>query len=330
MLTLLGGAGGVVVGRGAAGRGARAAGGSGGAGWVVGRSGVVGADRRAHWRRRGARRRAVVGGMGGRRSRWRRYVRLMVVKQRYRLGLRDAGAGGVGLDPSAPVLSDRADERVPDESTVRKLTRRLGRETVDEITRVLIAKARREKRFRARAVRVDSTVIEADVATRPTRGSRCRARGRWRGRVASWRRWSGSTSGAVRDRSRAMGRSCAAIYAHDPAPLGEAKRRGARADRARPGELLEQVDQGGAAARGHRPGARRAGRGAQAKLQAAAQLEQLADRCEKVAAADHASASRANRSPTGSSRSPIPTPGRSARASSASRTSSATSTSWPR
>ena len=54
-------------------------------------------------------------------------------------------------------------ERVPDESTVRKLTRRLGAETVNEITRVLIAKATREKRFRSRAVRIDSTVIEADV-----------------------------------------------------------------------------------------------------------------------------------------------------------------------
>ena len=54
-------------------------------------------------------------------------------------------------------------ERVPDESTVRKLTRRLGAEVVNEITRVVIDKARREKRFRPRAVRIDSTVVEADV-----------------------------------------------------------------------------------------------------------------------------------------------------------------------
>jgi transposase, IS5 family len=49
-------------------------------------------------------------------------------------------------------------ERVPDESTVRKLTRRIGVETVAEIMRALIVKATREKRLRARAVRVDSTV----------------------------------------------------------------------------------------------------------------------------------------------------------------------------
>ena len=41
-------------------------------------------------------------------------------------------------------------ERVPDESTVRKLTRRIGAETVNELTRVLIVKATREKRFRGR------------------------------------------------------------------------------------------------------------------------------------------------------------------------------------
>jgi transposase, IS5 family len=54
-------------------------------------------------------------------------------------------------------------ERVPDESTVRKLTRRLGSEVVNELTRALIEKAVRERRMRARAMRIDSTVVEADV-----------------------------------------------------------------------------------------------------------------------------------------------------------------------
>ena len=55
------------------------------------------------------------------------------------------------------------DEDVPDESTVRKLTRRLRAETVAELSRLVIGKAQRETRFRARAVRIDSTVVEADV-----------------------------------------------------------------------------------------------------------------------------------------------------------------------
>jgi hypothetical protein len=54
-------------------------------------------------------------------------------------------------------------QRVPDESTVRKLVRRLGPEVVAELSRAVIGKARRETRFAARAVRIDSTVVEADI-----------------------------------------------------------------------------------------------------------------------------------------------------------------------
>ncbi len=89
-------------------------------------------------------------------------VRLMVVKQRT----------GWGYETLVREVSDSLhlrrfclialSERAPDESTVRKLVR-LGPEVVDEITRAVIGKAQRESRFRARAVRVDSTVVEADV-----------------------------------------------------------------------------------------------------------------------------------------------------------------------
>src|SRR6266567_7997763 len=91
------------------------------------------------------------------------FVRLMVVKQRT----------GWGYETLVREVSDSIHlrrfclialgERVPDESTVRKLTRRLGGGVVDELTRCVIAKAQRETRFRARAVRIDSTVVEADV-----------------------------------------------------------------------------------------------------------------------------------------------------------------------
>jgi transposase, IS5 family len=91
------------------------------------------------------------------------YVRLMVVKHRC----------GWGYETLMREVSDSLhlrrfcrlglSERVPDESTVRKLTRRLGAEVVHELTRTVIQKARREKRFRPRAARIDSTVVEADV-----------------------------------------------------------------------------------------------------------------------------------------------------------------------
>ena len=91
------------------------------------------------------------------------FVRLMVVKQRT----------GWGYESLVREVSDSLhlrrfclisiDQRVPEESTVRKLARRLGAEVVEEITRVVIAKAQRETRFRARAARIDSTVVEADI-----------------------------------------------------------------------------------------------------------------------------------------------------------------------
>ena len=54
-------------------------------------------------------------------------------------------------------------EEVPDESTVRKLVRRLGHEVVDEATRAVIKKAMAERGFRPRALRADSTVAAADI-----------------------------------------------------------------------------------------------------------------------------------------------------------------------
>jgi transposase, IS5 family len=91
------------------------------------------------------------------------FIRLMVLKTRYRWGYRMLVAGVSDSIHLRRFCRISLSERVPDESTARKLTRRLGSETVSELTRVLIARATREKRFRVRAVRIDSTVIEADV-----------------------------------------------------------------------------------------------------------------------------------------------------------------------
>src|SRR6516162_10015495 len=91
------------------------------------------------------------------------YVRLMVLKQRYRWGYRTLVAEVSDSIHLRRFCRISLSERVPDESTVRKLTRRIGAETVSELTRALLVKACRQKRFRPRAVRVDSTVTEADV-----------------------------------------------------------------------------------------------------------------------------------------------------------------------
>ena len=209
------------------------------------------------------------------------YVRLMVVKQR----------SGWGYETLVREVSDSLHlrrfcliglgERVPHESTVRKLTRRLGAETVDELTRAVITKAQRETRFAGRAVRVDSTVIEADIrypsdAMLALQGTRALAR--------EGAKLAGMVRGAsvrVRDRSRSVGRTVRAISRTLARRSGEAKaqvielnsRAGAQIARSAR-EARKLAAQARAAARG---------RGARAKLRAAAKLEQLAGRCEKLA-----------------------------------------------
>lgn len=57
-------------------------------------------------------------------------------------------------------------DRVPDESTIRKLVRRLGAEVVEEIVMAVVADATgpgAQRRFVARAARIDSTVVESDI-----------------------------------------------------------------------------------------------------------------------------------------------------------------------
>ena len=57
----------------------------------------------------------------------------------------------------------RCGERVPDESTVRSSCGGSGPDVVDEITRAVIGEGGARAALRARAARIDSTVVEADV-----------------------------------------------------------------------------------------------------------------------------------------------------------------------
>jgi len=99
---------------------------------------------------------------------------------------------------------------VPDESTVRKLTRRLGPELVDDLTREVVRLAIRERGFRVRAMRCDSTVQEADIRFPATHhappGLRAtgpeQADARERRPVSTPRIWSASPAGAEYPRSR--------------------------------------------------------------------------------------------------------------------------------
>jgi IS5 family transposase len=210
------------------------------------------------------------------------YVRLMIVKQRT----------GWGYETLVREVSDSLHlrrfclialgERVPHESTVRKLTRRLGGEVVEELTRCVIAKAQRETRFRARAVRIDSTVVEGDVrypsdAALSLDGARTLAR-----EARKLTGLIGRDAGRVRDRSRALGRRLRAISRTMGRRTGERK-----------AQVLDLTDQAGrllakslSEARRLALAARRRarGRGAQRKLAAITRLEHTMDRAGRVAA----------------------------------------------
>ncbi len=209
------------------------------------------------------------------------YVRLMVLKQRYRWGYRSLVAEVSDSIHLRRFCRISLSERVPDESTVRKLTRRIGPETVNEITRVLIVRATRSRRFRPRAVRIDSTVIEADVkyptdAGLASDGVRMLARD-----AKKLAKLVKEQKRRVRDRTRSMGRTLRALTRTIRRRSGEAKAEVLELT-AQTGELLEQsiADTRRLVAIARR---RARGRGAKAKLKAATQLGELADRCEKVA-----------------------------------------------
>ena len=209
------------------------------------------------------------------------YVRLMVIKTRT----------GWGYETLVREVSDSLHlrrfcrialtERVPDESTIRKLTRRLGPEVVDEITRLVIDRELREKRFAARAMRVDSTVVEADVrypndAALAADATRVLAR-----EAKKIVCLAGKSARGVRDRSRSAARKLREINRTVARRTGEAKSTVLRLT----GEAGELVKRSVRETRrlATRLRERSHGRGAKAKLTAARQLDELADRAEKIA-----------------------------------------------
>jgi IS5 family transposase len=208
------------------------------------------------------------------------YVRLMVIKQRT----------GWGYETLMREVSDSIHlrrfclialgERVPDESTVRKLTRRLGAGVVNEITRVLVDRARREKRFRPRAARIDSTVVEADVRY-PTDSGLALDSARVLAREArKLLAKVGGDAGHVRDRSRAIGRRVRAMSRTLGRRTGERKQ-----------QVLEFTAQAGKLVKRSIREAKRLvgvarqrarGRGAQAKLRQIKRLKTFIERAERV------------------------------------------------
>src|SRR3954447_3411132 len=211
-----------------------------------------------------------------------RLLRLMVVKQR----------SGWGYETLVREVSDSLhlrrfcrialSERVPDESTIRKLVRRLGPDVIDEITRALIAEAMTgERRFVARAVRCDSTVVEADVRYPSDLDLAADATRALAREAARARQLVGEDAPRVQNRSRAVNRRLRRLNRTLARRTGEGKPTALRLT----GEAGELVRRSVAETRRlvRRLRERARGGGAPRKLAAARRLEQLADRAAKVA-----------------------------------------------
>ena len=91
------------------------------------------------------------------------YVRMLFLKFRY----------GLGYEALCVAVEDSLSWRrfcriglqgsVPDESTIRKITRRCGPELVERLNDALLVKAHTEGHVNLDRVRVDTTVVEADI-----------------------------------------------------------------------------------------------------------------------------------------------------------------------
>jgi IS5 family transposase len=139
------------------------------------------------------------------------YLRLMFLKFRYRLGFES-----LCREVSDSIAWRRCcriglEQPVPHPTTLMKLTTRCGAVAVDGLNEALLAKAAEAKLLRCTRVRVDTTVVPSNVAYPTDAGLLAKAVGR----IAATGRRIGAAGGAtmtrLRDRSRAAGKRAHAI-----------------------------------------------------------------------------------------------------------------------
>jgi transposase, IS5 family len=95
-------------------------------------------------------------------------LRLLYLKHRYQLGyesLCKEVSDSIGWRRFCRIGLDRP---VPHPTTLVKLVRRAGPEVVEELNAALVAKLAQGKLLRGRKLRVDTTVVEADIDYPPT------------------------------------------------------------------------------------------------------------------------------------------------------------------
>ena len=134
------------------------------------------------------------------------YLRLMFLKFRYRLGYESLCREVSDSITWRQFCRIGIDQRVPHPTTLMKLTTRCGSAAVDGLNEALLAKAAEAKLLRTSRVRVDTTVIPANVAYPTDSGLLAKAVRRIAATGRRIQAAGGATRTKVRDRSRAAGK----------------------------------------------------------------------------------------------------------------------------
>jgi IS5 family transposase len=141
------------------------------------------------------------------------YLRLMYLKHRYGLGYETLCKEVADSFTWRRFCRIALDGRVPDPSTLMKLSKRLGPGLLDELNAELLAVAVERKVLRSRRLRVDTTVVEADIRS-PTDSGLCAHAVSRLTRLAKRVKLGGlAPRSRVRDRRRSVGKRVRALSA---------------------------------------------------------------------------------------------------------------------
>src|SRR5262245_6448795 len=141
------------------------------------------------------------------------YLRLMFLKFRYRLGYESLCREVADSITWRRFCRIPLDGQVPHPTTLMKLTTRCGSVAVDGLNETLLAKAAEAKLLRTNRIRVDTTVVCANVAYPTDSSLLAKAMRQISATARRIRAAGGATRTKIRDRSRAAGKRAHAIGA---------------------------------------------------------------------------------------------------------------------
>jgi IS5 family transposase len=141
------------------------------------------------------------------------YLRLMYLKHRYGLGYETLCREVADSFTWRRFCRIALDGRVPDPSTLMKLTKRLGAGLLEELNAELLSLAVERKLLRSRRLRVDTTIVEADIRSPTDSGLCAHAVSRLTGLAKRVKAAGLAPRMRLRDRRRSVGKRVRAISA---------------------------------------------------------------------------------------------------------------------